>query len=305
MTKNVAGNLRAGVGIFLQYDTSSANIYVAGIKKGGPAHTCGRINVFDVLIGIDGVEVNAEYAESTSSDGLLASVQDRVLGTPGSSILMTFERRASDSSGACTDKQQSYQRFDVNLERVGAGMHEVNNRSAWLTWLLDEKSSMLEDARNEIRVLTNKLDDQAVCIERSAIMQSDLEHFRLKTELEQLKLRNLEKSLQQIKCQNEILTAENEQMKDEARELRNEVRALQNFILSEKESFHIEIQALKDQALAAKFEVWVQSVRKKKQIMKAQFDDKQRSENLVKLLEGHRMQGVLSHLLDTWKVVAK
>jgi membrane-associated protease RseP (regulator of RpoE activity) len=79
-----SGQVKAGVGIRFQ-EERNYGIYVAGLTPKGPAEASGMIQVDDILINIDGYNIQPHDRIET--------VRQLALGPPASIVTMTFEHR--------------------------------------------------------------------------------------------------------------------------------------------------------------------------------------------------------------------
>ena len=128
MLTDATGILKAGVGIRLQQE-SRWGIYVAELTPNGPADSSGKIKEDDVLIQIDGYEIQAHDT--------LETVRQRVLGPPGSTVSMMFERQPSG-------RLQQLEHFSVSLVRATAGRSDAEQ--------------LLQEAYKEIQNLRETLE---------------------------------------------------------------------------------------------------------------------------------------------------
>ena len=105
------GQVQAGVGIRFQ-EERNYGIYVAGLTPKGPADASGKIQEADILISVDGYNIQQHDRIET--------VRKLVLGPPASIVTMTFERRP---------KTGDYHTYTVQLRRSGES--QVKKRPAF------------------------------------------------------------------------------------------------------------------------------------------------------------------------------
>jgi len=95
------GQVQAGVGILFQ-EERNYGIYVAGLTPKGPADASGKIQEADILISVDGYNIQQHDRIET--------VRELVLGPPASIVTITFERRPTTGD---------YHIYTVQLRRSG------------------------------------------------------------------------------------------------------------------------------------------------------------------------------------------
>jgi hypothetical protein len=158
--KDANGQVQSGVGMLLQHEPRFG-IYVASLTPKGPADECGKIKIDDVLLTIDGYTI-----QPTDS---LANVQRLVLGRPGTSVTLSFERRPT--------------------------LQQYNNAIQYTTNLVRKNNvDPLRDLLAELQQLQQTCEDQKTslvrathtCVEQKAFLaQQEVELEKSRRELRQ------------------------------------------------------------------------------------------------------------------------
>ena len=161
--KDASGQVQSGVGMLLQHEPRFG-IYVASLTPKGPADECGKIKIDDVLLTIDGYTI-----QSTDS---LASVQRLVLGRPGTSVTLSFERRPT------LQQYNNAIQYTTHLVR--------KNNCDPLRNILAEAQKEITKLRQENQSLVIQKSEQALLLNERALQQAKQTYEELQ-ELQQVK----------------------------------------------------------------------------------------------------------------------
>jgi hypothetical protein len=200
MVKDAKGQLKAGVGIRLQQE-SRWGIYVAGLTPNGPAEKSGKIAEDDTLVSVDGYRIEPEDT--------LETVRQRVLGPPGTTVVMTFQRE--DKQGATI--------FKVSLVRAAAessSMHELERNLNAAHNEIDKLKKMLKEALEEGDVVIEKNTGR---VQRAAPRPPPIDPKRI-TDLE-TQLAQAKRLVEDLKTANTSLSGEYTRMQAAAKEAEN------------------------------------------------------------------------------------
>lgn len=190
MIKDATGQVQAGVGIRLQQE-SRWGIYVAGLTPKGPADKSGKIAEDDVLVSVDGYRI--EPVDT------LETVRQKVLGPPGTTVVLTFQRENNHGARAPTA-------FNVSLVRAAAEKSTVKELEENMNAAhneIDKLKKLLKEAMQEGDVVIDKTTGR---VQRSAPRQPYVDPKRI-TDLE-LQLRQAKNLSQDLKTSNTSLSEE-------------------------------------------------------------------------------------------------
>ena len=172
--KDASGQVQSGVGMLLQHEPRFG-IYVASLTPKGPADECGKIKIDDVLLTIDGYTI-----QSTDS---LASVQRLVLGRPGTSVTLSFERRPTlqqynntiqyttnlvrkNNVDPLRDLLAELQQLKQTCEDQKASLVRATHTCVEQKAFLAQQEVELEKSRRELRQSADLLEKFATCVQQ-------------------------------------------------------------------------------------------------------------------------------------------
>ncbi|EKX53605.1 hypothetical protein GUITHDRAFT_100589 [Guillardia theta CCMP2712] len=205
------GQKRSGVGIFFQQE-SSGWIYVANLLPNSSSALDGRIAIYDELLRVDDFMVDFETP--------LEDVRERVLGQPGTKVLLGFRRKGAYEGDRQVESDYIY---EVELlrgnphspppkKRVQVDFSKYEREISYLRQEIEMLSSKLENFQHDARTanleaeLNARREDMArfeTMLERSRERSREaestrdeiIEHYnRMKRENERLQKQDVERS---------------------------------------------------------------------------------------------------------------